>query len=117
MSNYHVKSITPNGRDAQVVFHIPIPIENNSANIALRTAVSQYIGIFTSVVPWITAGEVTQLEAGELFEHSEIVKFLAADTNAQKQTKIDNRYTTLSTNILDKTREILKFWGLDRNVP
>ncbi|MCK5235668.1 MAG: hypothetical protein KAR06_01685 [Deltaproteobacteria bacterium] len=116
MSNYHVKTITPNGRKASVIFHIPIPVENNSAGVALRMAVSQYIGTFKSLVPWIDAGEVTQLQNGELYEHSEIVGFLAADNNAQKQAKIDARYTALSTTILDKVRTVLKFWGKNRDV-
>jgi hypothetical protein len=114
--NYHVKAISPDGRKAQVVFHIFIPIENNSAGVALRTAVSQYIGTFVSQVSWILQSEIDQIEAGELYEHSETVGFLAADTNAQKQTKIDDRYTALSASILGKVKEILKFWGKDRNV-
>lgn len=119
MSNYHVKSISPNGRNADVIFHIPIPVESNSAGVALRTAVLQYIDSanFISKIPWIDPSETTQLTNGEIYEHSETVKFLAADSNAQKQTKIDSRYTALSTNILNQVREILKFWGLDRNVP
>lgn len=116
MSNYHVMTITPNGRTAQVVFHISIPVENNGASVALRTAVSQYIGTFTSIVPWIDAGEVTQLENGELYEHSEVVLFEGDASNAEKQTTIDNRYTVLTTSILARIREILKFWGLDKNV-
>ena len=116
-ADYHVMATSKDGRKAQVVFHIPIPIENNGAGLALRTAVSQFIGSFTSGVPWIAAGEVTQLENGELFEHSETVPFLAADSNAQKQTKIDNRYNALSASILNRVRTILKFWGKDRNVP
>lgn len=118
MSNYHIKSVTPNGRTANVVFHIPIPVENNSAGVSLRTAISQYIGSsFVSAVPWIDSAEATQLTNGELYEHPEIVSFLAADTDGQKQTKIDDKYTVLSVNILDKIRTILKFWGKDRNVP
>lgn len=66
---------------------------------------------------WISAGELTQLGTGELYEHSETVTFLAADTNGQKQAKIDARYTALSTSILEKARTILKFWGLDRDLP
>ena len=116
MSNYHVKSITPNGRKASVVFHIPIPVENNGAGRALRDAVSEFKG-GTSQVPWIDPAELTQLGNGELYEHSETVGFLAADSNAQKQAKIDARFTALSTSVLDKARATLKFWGLNRDLP
>ncbi len=125
MSNYHVRMIRDDGREASVIFHIPIPNENNSAPISLRTAVSQFIkprnddgtyGVFKSQIEALGAEE-TQLQNGELYEHVEVVKFLAADNNAQKQTKIDNRYTALTTGILNRIRANLKFWGFDRNVP
>lgn len=125
MSNYHVMDISKGGRSANVVFHIPIPIENNSVPISLRTAVSQHIqhqaddgswDVFNSVINGIVAGELTELRAGELYEISETVKFLAADSNEQKQTKLDNRYTALTTSALKDVRAILKFWGKSRDV-
>ena len=118
-NDYHVLSMRADGRTANIVFHIPIPVENNSTGTSLRTALSQYIdgANYVSKVPWIQPGELTQIQNGELYEHSKTVKFLAADTNGQKQTKIDNRYTSLATTALNKIRAILKFWGMDRNVP
>ncbi len=113
--NYHVKSISSDGRKANVVFHIPIPDEQNSASFSLRTAVSQYKG-GTSQVPWITGAELTQLGTGELYEHFEMVVFEGGASNLEKQTTIDNRYTTLSTTVLDRIRTVLKFWGKDRNI-
>ena len=117
MSNYHVKEITADGRKARVVFHIPIPVENNSAGVDLRTAVSQYIdsASFTSKVPWITI-ELVQLQSGELYEHLEVITFESAATALEKQTEIDNRYTALSSSVLNKMREVLKFWGKDRDI-
>jgi hypothetical protein len=99
-----------------VVFHIPIPVEDNSAGKPLRGAVSESTG-GTSQVPWIDAGELAQLGNGELYEHSETVGFLAADSNVQKQAKIDARFTALSTSVLNRARATLKFWGLNRNLP
>ena len=125
MSDYHVKEISKNGRRASVIFHIPIPIENNVASIALRVAVSEYIqsqaedgswSAFNSVLIGIEASELTQLRAGELYEISETVNFLTADTNGQKQTKLDNRYIALTISKLDAIRAILKFWGKSRDV-
>lgn len=124
--NYHVLAVAENGRSANVIFHIPIPVENNSASVALRTALASYIKTqdtdgtflaFNSVFEAVGAGELTQLRAGELYEYRAIVKFLAADTNGQKQTKIDNKYTELTTSVLSKIRAILKFHGLNRDVP
>ncbi len=126
MSDYHVRQIREDGREANVVFHIPIPVENNGAGVPLRTALSEQIkprledgtfGIFQSQLQGITAGELIQLQTGELSERAETVSFLAADTNAQKQAKIDDRYTKLTTSALNIIRTRLKFWGLDRNVP
>lgn len=114
--NYHVKTVSPDGRKASVVFHIPIPVEDNSAGKPLRDAVSEHIGMFTSQVPWLPANEVTELENGEVYEHAETVNFLAADGNAQKQAKIDARYTALTSSVLTRMREVLKFWGKDRDV-
>lgn len=124
--NYHVLGVAENGRSANVIFHVPIPVENNSANISLRTALASYIktretdgtfSAFNSAFEAVSAGELTQLRAGELHEHRAIVKFLAADTDLQKQTKIDNKYTVLTTSVLAKIRAILKFYGKNRDVP
>ena len=116
--NYHVKTVSEDGRNAIVVFHISIPIEQNSASIDLRTALSQSIDSsnFVSEVPWIAGAELTQIQNGELYEHVETVKFLAEDSDLQKQTKIDNRYTALITGAVAKARAVLKFWGKDRNI-
>lgn len=125
MSNYHVRSISKNGRNANIIFHISIPVENNGANISLRTALSEYIkpvdtdgafSTFQSKLQGIGAEELIQLRNGELYEHQEVVNFLEADSNGQKQTKIGNRFTALSTNILNDVRAILKFWGLNRDI-
>lgn len=125
MSNYHVRNISVNGRNATVIFHIPILDENNSVPIPLRTALSEYIkprnedgtyGTFQSQLQSIAAGELTQLQSGELFEHSEAVKFLAADNDSQKQTKIDNRFTALEISVVSRVRTQLKFWGKNRDV-
>ena len=125
MSNYHVRNISANGRNASVIFHVPVPAENNSASVSLRTALSQHIkprnadgtfGTFQSQMQGVLSAELTKLRAGQLFEHVETVKFLAADSDAQKQTKLDNRYTALATNVLNQVRAKLKFWGLNRDI-
>lgn len=119
MSNYHVKTQIKTARTAVVVFHIAMPDDTNSASYSLRSAVSEYVdgANFTSAVSWIAAQELTDLQNGLLFEVVETIKFLAADSNTQKQTKIDNRYTALTTSTVDKMKTILKFWHLNRDIP
>jgi hypothetical protein len=121
MSNYHVRAQNETERSASIIFHIPIPTENNGAGVALRTALSEYIkpqqddgsfGEFNSRLQGIDAGELTQLRNGELYEHYATMSFSEGDTNAQKKTKIEDRYAALTTGALNKIRKILKFWGL-----
>jgi len=116
MSNYHIKNITKDGRKASVVFHIPIPALNNSAGIPFRTALMQYKPVTVSDVPWLSSGELTQIQNGEIFEHSEVVSFLADDSNAQKQGRVDAIFTDLNIIVLNEIKARLKFWGLDRDV-
>ena len=117
--DYHVMNMRKDGRAARVIFHIPIPNENNAASVSLRTALSEYTDgtNFVSKYPGIAGAELTAIQNGSLYEQVETVVFLAADSNGQKQTKIDEKFTLLSTSVLNKMREILKFWGLDRDVP
>lgn len=118
--NYHVLSVSPNGRNATVVFHIPIADTNNAVAYSYNTALSEYVGGvgFVSQVPWgLAALEQADLENGVLFEHVESINFLNVDTDGQKQAKIDDRFTALSVSILARVRAILKFWHLNRDVP
>ena len=119
MSNYHIVAMAPKEHKVNVVFHIPIPNENNSANVNLRTALAQYIsdaGKTESAVPWDIGSEEAQILAGEIYEHRETVDVDAKLTVAQKRDLVDARYTALSTQVVNKVRSILKFWGMDRNV-
>ena len=117
--DYHVMNMRKDGRAAQVVFHVEILDENNAVGISLQTALKEYIdgANFVSKYPGIAGTELIDIQNGSLYEQVETVVFLAADTNGQKQAKIDNKFISLSASVLNKTREILKFWGLDRDVP
>ena len=117
--DYHVMGMRKDGRKAQVVFHIPIPNENNAASMSLQTALSEYIDgtNFVSKYPGTLGAELIEIQNGSLYEQVEAISFLAADSNAQKQAKIDAKFTSLSVVVVTKIRNILKFWGLDRDVP
>jgi len=118
-SDYHVLRVSEDGRKAQVAFHIPIPDATNSASYSYRSAVSEYVGGagFVSQVPWVLAvQEQSDLEAGLLYETTATVNFTALDSDLQKQTKIDNKFTSLSSVVLLKLQAILKFWQFNRDV-
>lgn len=118
MSNYHVLRMRSKEHEVRVVFHIAVPDETNSASVNLRTALSQYVGgaNFESVVPWLSAGDLADIQNGLFYEKTEMVKFNANLTNAEKQTVIDNRYNALAASIPDKIRSQLRFWGMNRDV-
>lgn len=118
-NDYHVKTQNKIARSAVVAFHIPIPDDTNAAAYSLRSAVSEYVGgaDFASEVPWLGGTETANLQNGLLFEEVVTVKFLAAADNAQRQTKIENKFTELASSIVTRLKTILKFWRLNGNVP
>jgi len=119
MANYHVLQCSHKKDSATVVFHISVPDENNSVGVNLRTAVKHHYPVETSQVPWLEASdptEFTQIQNGEIYEHSELVEFNATLTVAEKRAICDSRYTSLVSVIQDRIGNILEFWGLDRDV-
>lgn len=118
MANYHVLDIS--GRDrARVVFHIPIPAGNNSAGIPFQQALAQYDPKLGSAVPWLQDSNPTehaQILSGAVYEREEVVEFNANATDLEKRNVLDVRFTQLSAAALARLQEILRFWGLDRDV-
>lgn len=123
MSNYHVLAVTPKLTKASVVFHIPIPDENNTVGVSLRLALYQYQGNATivSAVPDHAinfSGENANIQSGAIYEYSKVVVFTNANnTPAQKQGEMDSMYTSLAVSVLARIRKVLKYWGKFRNVP
>ena len=124
MSNYHVLEINELENHAQVAFHVSVPDELNGAGINLRTALKQYLergaqsGTIESGVPWIAPAELTELQAGDLYEYLADTEFANAHAaDLEKRDQIDAKYTTLVPAVQDRIRKILKFWGMDRDVP
>ena len=118
MANYHVLDVT--GRDrARVVFHIPVPAEQNGAGKEFQAAVRQYLSGNVTAVPWLQTDdpvEYAQIVNGAVYEHAETVGYDANKTNQAKRDVIDARYTALVAVVQEKIREKFRFWGLDRNV-
>lgn len=128
MSNWHVKTTSKDGRRASVVFHIPVPVGSNDASPAKswRDAIAEQIkpqntdgsfGTWFSQLQGIDAGELGQIQAGELFEKVDNVAFQANDSDLEKRDKIDTKFTELSTEIINEKKAELKFWGFARDLP
>jgi len=116
MSNYHVLDTGLRNNWSKVAFHIPIPDETNVANYNLRTALSEYKSGYESEVPYIDSAEQDQITAGEIYEHIESVTFTIAMPNVDRISMLDAMYTALETDMLNKIRLKLKFWGYSKDV-
>lgn len=120
MSDYHVMYMSKKDR-VEVVFHFPVPDTTNFAGVSYRTALVEYLtrdgGTITSAYPGIDSGELTQMQAGEVYERTETVVFDGKLTNAQKRDVIDAIWTARNSAFLAKFQEGLTFWGYDRDVP
>lgn len=121
MSDYHVLESIKNDR-VRVAFHVAVPSETNVVGVNLQTAVSQYLSgqAIVTEVPWLEAeipAEYAQIQNGEVYEHVEIVEYDANLSVGQKQTEMDNRFAMLTTVVVNTIRDILKFWGHNRDVP
>lgn len=127
MSDFHIIDQDKSERNINVIFHVPIPIENNKANpaVPLRSAISEHIkpilqdgslGVFASKLHNIDASELLKLQNGELIEIEKKVNFLAGRNKTQKLKKINDIFNNLSTKQLNKLRKTLEFWGHSQNV-
>jgi hypothetical protein len=123
MADYHVLTMDAKVDSANVVFHFTIPDENNFAARNKRDVVKAFLeasaegGTITSDYPFIVAGELTQMQAGEIYEHPETVEFDGNLTMAQKRDIIDARWTALNTAVLARLDNEMDFYGYDRDVP
>ena len=125
MSDYHVLTQTARKKTVTAIWHIPIPVADNSAGVAYRTALVNYL-IWTtgkdpieSNCPNITSAELTQIQAGELFELNNGYTFSSLDpglSNPEKAAELDAEFTRLTTTAKNKLQTYLEWWGLNRDV-
>jgi hypothetical protein len=111
MANYHVLESDVKDHRARVIFHITVPNENNTASINLQTAMSEYRLNLGSVVPGLAQVEIDQINLGQIYEHDEWIAYNGHLSNAQKMNIVATRYTALETQIPNRIRRILKYWG------
>ncbi len=129
MSNYHVQTISSNGRSARVIFHVPVNAGNNDAvpPMSWQDAVAEYIrpqdpetgtfGTWVSQLQGIQAGELGDLQSGALLEIVDNVGFAAADTDVEKRNKMDVRFAEITIEQIQELSAKLKFWGFARDIP
>ena len=122
MSNWHILEQDLTNRKLNVVFHIPVPSENNGASppVNLRTALAESVkprnedgtfGSFQSTLTDIDPAELLQLQNGELLEVLFPISFLAGTGSFAKMNTISNRYDSMLVNKIAGLRSTLKLYG------
>ncbi len=125
--NYHVLDSLIKADGANVAFHFVVPDEANFAGKNFRIALKEYLDSIVpqggirkvTSVPWLQVAfptEFTSIENGEIYEHTELVRFDANGTDASKRNMIDAKWNSINVIVINRIREKLKFWGLNRTV-
>jgi len=120
MSDYHILDNRPDGNQLRVVFHLPVPNENNAVGLNKRTALIEYLGgPQVSVLPEsrLGAGEADALAAGELYELVWQYDTNPGETLLNKRDALDAKFTSFSNGVIAQLEVRLDFWGYGRDVP
>lgn len=121
--NWHAQQSDEAGNGLTVIFHIPIPTGNNRAGLSYRAAiVASGVGGMTSMQTGTTAGKITaaelaQIQAGEIYEHVEPFFTSPGEAANALRDRVDLRYTALLAIVPARLQRQLTYWGFDRNVP
>ena len=119
MSDYHIVDgdLEGEGTAYTVVFHVPVPNENNAISVNLRTALAQDTEVSkASKVPWLSQAHKDSLTNGEVFEVILAYRRDPNNTLGQDQAAIDVLFTNKSSAVQNKLRDRYRFWGHDRDV-
>lgn len=115
--NYHILTQAKDQNTVNVVFHIPIPIANNSVGVPWKTALLKKLGTVTSVLSDISGAELALLQSCELLETSETVRFSSIYlTNAERLQEVGNRYSARKIQLLEELGIELNFMGYGGDV-
>lgn len=119
MSNYHILSADSAGNKFQVVFHVPIPDQLNDVDFSYRTALVDYQGGASNIASVLAnpGTELTQMQAGELYEVISDFNSNPNESLAEKRTRLDIDFANVSSDALAELQTILSFWGYERDVP
>ena len=120
MSNCHILQADKYGNSYTVVFHVPVPDQQNEASYSYRTAIVGWQGgasAISSGVPFISGDELTQMQAGELYEVSRTFNSNPTDTLIQKRDKLDIMFSDVTSEVQADFQDVLGYWGYSRDIP
>jgi len=124
MSSYHLLTQAKDLKTVQAVCHIPTPNTNNAAGKSYRTALKEMLesrsedGTIISYCPSISPAELTQIQAGEIYEIPINYRFSVLGlTNTQKRNELDAEFNKQKIVALNTLETELEWWGFDRDVP
>lgn len=112
--DFHILTQSKDQNTVNVVFHVVVPVADNSVGVPWKTALIKKLGVVTSVLSDIDVAELALLESGELLEKMETMRFSSIYlTNAQRLQEIKDRYTAAKTQILEELQIELNFMGYE----
>ena len=119
MADYHILAGDRYANAFTVIFHIPVPDQTNEAAVNYRVAVVEWQGGAANIISQVPGigSELTQLQAGELYEVSERFNSNPNETPAQKQARLDVRWAEIRTEEATRLEKVLSYWGFDRVIP
>ena len=123
MADYHVLNTDESGNALRVVFHVAIPNLTNDAGVNYRTALVAWLGgaddptVIQSACPFISAGELTQMQAGEVFERVVELSSNPSEDYPTEQARLDAWHATVASDVADLVQTVLQYWGYERNIP
>ena len=123
MADYHVLNTDESGNALRVVFHIAVPAVTNDAGYSIRTALVEWLGggedptVIQSVCPFITGAELTQMQAGEVYEMVVSLASRPGEDLAVKQARLDLEHAAKVTEAQALITTVLQYWGYDRVIP
>ena len=120
MSNYHILAADEYGNQYRVMMHFPVADQANEVGVNYRNAIVEWQGgteNISSEVIFISGAELTQLQAGELYERGYPFNSNPNETLIEKRDKLDAMYTEKLADEQDKIVKVLGYWGYSRDVP
>ena len=120
MADYHVLTGDKYENAMRVAFHIAVPDNTNTAGYSVRQAIVEFKGgasNIESAVPFIDAGELTQMQAGEIVEVVRDYQGYPSQTLVDRQTDLDALHPTVASETLADLQNILSYWGYSRVIP
>lgn len=114
--HYHILEQGVDLKTARVAMHIAVPDVLNEAGVSYRQVLvwQKTLGgaQIQSAVPNIGAGELTQLQNGEILEVIETVRFSRLGlSKAEKKAELDAAYNNRKTDLLSEKQTELEWYG------